>query len=375
MKKYKVTLSGEERQSLEHLISRGKGAARKLLHARILLKADEAAGWSDEQISEALEVSLSTIGRVRERFVEEGLVAALERKAPKRVYQRRLDGVQEAHLVALVCSPPPEERGRWTLKLLAEKLVELGYVESVGRETVRQTLKKNELKPWLKQQWCLPTQADGAFVYHMEDVLEVYQRPYDPLHPTVCMDEMSKQLVGEITQPLPLEVGQPQRYDYEYVRNGVNNLFLFFEPLAGQRFIKVTDRRTKVDWAEAVRDLVDVYYPHAPRITLVMDNLNTHSLGALYEAFEPAEAKRIADRLKIHHTPKHGSWLNMAEMEFSVLARQCLDRRIPETALLKHYIATWQARRNLAQVKVDWRFTTADARIKLKRLYPSNHDG
>jgi len=219
--------------------------------------------------------------------------------------------------------------------------------------------------------WCLPAQADGEFVYHMEDVLEVYQRPYDALHPTVCMDELSKQLVGEVAQPLPLEAGQPVRYDYEYVRQGVNNLFMFFEPLVGRRFIQVTEHRTKVDWAYAVRELVDVHYPEAETITLVMDNLNTHSLGALYEAFEPAEAKRIADRLEIHYTPKHGSWLNMAEIELSVLARQCLDRRIPDAALLKCSVAAWQTRRNQAQVKVDWRFTTADARIKLKRLYPS----
>jgi hypothetical protein len=222
--------------------------------------------------------------------------------------------------------------------------------------------------------WCLPAQADGEFVYHMEDVLEVYQRPYDVRHPTVCMDELSKQLVGEVAQPLPLAVGQPLRCDYEYVRHGVSNLFMFFEPLAGQRFIKVTDHRTKVDWAYAVRDLVDIYYPEAETITLVMDNLNTHSLGALYEAFEPAEAKRIADRLDIHYTPKHGSWLNMAEIELSVLARQGLDRRIPDVALLKRSVAAWQTRRNQAQAKVDWRFTTADARIKLKRLYPSIQD-
>jgi hypothetical protein len=205
----------------------------------------------------------------------------------------------------------------------------------------------------------------------MEDVLEVYHQPYDPLHPTVCMDELSKQLVGEVAQPLPLEVGQPPRYDYEYVRHGVSNLFMFFEPLTGQRFVKVTDHRTKIDWAHAVRDLVDVHYPEAETITLVMDNLNTHSLGSLYEAFEPDEARRIADRLEVHYTPKHGSWLNMAEIELSVLARQCLDRRIPEAGLLRHDVAAWQTRRNQAQVKVDWRFTTADARIKLKRLYPS----
>ncbi len=223
--------------------------------------------------------------------------------------------------------------------------------------------------------WCIPALADGEFVYHMEDVLDVYQRPYDPRYPTVCMDELSKQLVGEVVQPLPLEVGQPARYDYEYVRNGTGNVFMFVEPLAGRRFVTVTDRRTKIDWADAVRDLVNLHYPQAERITLVMDNLNTHSPGSLYEAFEPAEAKRIADRLDIHYTPKHGSWLNMAEIELGVLSGQCLNRRIPDQPTLRRCVVLWQSKRNHAQVTVKWRFTTADARIKLKRLYPSFHGG
>jgi DDE superfamily endonuclease len=222
--------------------------------------------------------------------------------------------------------------------------------------------------------WCIPAQADGEFVYHMEDILAVYHRPYNPQRPTICMDETSKQLVGELLQALPLQAGQPACYDYEYVRNGVNNLFMFFEPLAGQRFVKVTEHRTKVDWAHAVRDLVDLHYPQAACITLVMDNLNTHSLGSLYEAFEPAEAQRLAARLEIHYTPKHASWLNMAEIEFGVLSRQCLDRRIPDPDTLRRSVAAWQTKRNQRHVKVDWQFTTADARIKLKRLYPSIHD-
>ena len=221
---------------------------------------------------------------------------------------------------------------------------------------------------------CIPAKADGEFVCHMEDVLDVYQQPYDPRRPMVCMDELSKQLVGEVTPPLPLEPGQPARCDYEYERQGTANLFMFFEPLVGHRFVQVTDHRTKIDWAYAVRELVDVHYPEAERIILVMDNLNTHSLGSLYEAFEPTEAKRIADRLDVHHTPKHGSWLNMAEIELGVLSRQCLDRRIPNQSHLIQYVALWQSNRNQAQVKVDWRFTTADARIKLKRLYPSIHE-
>jgi hypothetical protein len=205
----------------------------------------------------------------------------------------------------------------------------------------------------------------------MEDVLEVYTLPFDPKRPQVCMDELSKQLVGETRTPIPAAPGQPERCDYEYVRKGVGNLFIFFEPLAGRREVKVTGRRTMLDWAEAVRELVEVHYPKAERIVLVMDNLNTHGIGSLYEAFPPAEARRIAKKLEIHHTPKHGSWLNMAESELSILARQCLNQRIPDLEQLRHEVSAWQDERNQAGKPMIWRFTTDDARIRLARLYPS----
>jgi transposase len=205
----------------------------------------------------------------------------------------------------------------------------------------------------------------------MEDVLEVYHRPYDPQRPQVCLDEASKQLLGETREPLPLLPGLPRRQDYEYVRNGTSNLFMLFDPLSGRRRVKVTARRTKVDLAEMLREIVDVDYPDAEIVVLVMDNLNTHTLGALYEAFEPAEALRIARRLEIHYTPKHGSWLNMAEIELSVLARQCLRQRIPDAVTLAAEVAAWEQRRNEAGARTEWRFTTEDARIKLKHLYPS----
>lgn len=208
----------------------------------------------------------------------------------------------------------------------------------------------------------------------MEEVLEVYTRPVDPLRPQVCMDETSKQLVGETRTPLPPAPGQPERYDYEYVRHGVANLFMFFEPLAGRREVKVTERRTRVDWAEAIRELIDVHYPQAEKIVLVMDNLNTHSLGSLYEAFAPAEAWRLAQKLEIHYTPKHGSWLNMAESEMSILARQCLNRRIPDPETLQREVSAWQRARNQAEARTVWRFTQEDARIRLARLYPSLED-
>jgi hypothetical protein len=223
----------------------------------------------------------------------------------------------------------------------------------------------------LSKQWVIPPEHTGEFVWHMEDVLGVYTRPYDPRFPQVCLDETSKQLLRDTREPLPMEPGQPERVDYEYERAGVMNLFLICEPLAGKCWVSVTDHRTKRDFAQQIKELVDERYPEAERIVLVMDNLNTHSPGSLYEAFAPAEAKRLADKLEIHHTPKHGSWLNMAEIELSVLARQCLDRRVPDADTLKAEVAAWQDRRNGSTAPIDWRLTTEDARIKLKRLYPS----
>jgi hypothetical protein len=205
----------------------------------------------------------------------------------------------------------------------------------------------------------------------MEEVLTVYHLPEDPQIPLVCMDEASKQLVGETRMPLPMRPGDIAHEDYEYERHGVANLFMLFAPLLGWRQVIVTDRRTMRDWSYVMRDLVDVHFPQAPTIRVVLDNLNTHLAGSLYEAFPPAEARRILDRLELHYTPKHGSWLNMAETELSVLGRQCLDRRIPDKARLAHEVAAWQARRNHAETTMHWRFTTADARIKLTHLYPT----
>jgi hypothetical protein len=247
----------------------------------------------------------------------------------------------------------------------------------------------------------IPPEANADFVCAMEDVLEVYQRPYDPKRPVVCVDEATKQLVKETRQIIPAAPGRPERVDYEYernqwlnvlnawfvfrrrrfdepiraitlcVRNGTSNLFMICEPLAGRRRVKVTDRRTKIDFAHVLREIVDEDYSGAEVIVLVMDNLNTHKPASLYEAFEPSEARRILNRLEIHYTPKHGSWLDMAEIELNVLQKQCLDRRIPDQPTLIGEVAVWEQSRNNANSKVNWQFTTEDARIKLKRLYPS----
>ncbi len=374
MKKYVITLTEDERVQLKTMLTKDKAAARKLTHARILLKADSSPGspaWTDAQISEALEADLKTVANLRERFVQEGFEAALQGHSTRNHRSRRVDGECEARLIAALCGPAPAGYVRWSLRLLADKAVALDIVEvPISYETVRQVLRANELKPWLRKEWCIPPEQNGEFVCHMEDILEVYRRVRDPRRPLICMDEMPYQLIAETRTLQPLQRSRARRYDYEYKREGVANIFMVFAPLLGQRWVRVTKRRTRQDWAYLIRDFVDGVFPKAERIVLVMDNLNTHVGGALYETFPPAEARRLFNKLEIHYTPKHGSWLNMAEIELSVLSRQCLDRRIDTQRFLAREVAAWTKSRNASTSRVDWQFTTADARIKLKRLYP-----
>ena len=219
--------------------------------------------------------------------------------------------------------------------------------------------------------WCIPDKPSAEFVYHMEDVLDVYHRPYDPKRPVVCVDETFKQLIGETREPLSMRPGSVERVDYVYTRNGVASLFLACEPLAGWRTIAIAEHRRRVDWAAFIRSLLEGRYRDAERVVLVMDQLNTHSPASLYEAFPPEEAKRLAERIEIHHTPKHGSWLNMAEIELSALTRQCLSRRIARADTLQRQIGAWVDRRNAGPTRIRWQFATQDARIKLRTLYPS----
>ena len=371
--KYIVRLSHEERGQLENLAARGRVAKATRQRAQVLLHADQGQdgpGKVDEAIADLVGVSLSTVHRVRQQLVEEGLEASLYRKPATNRQYRKLDGVQEAHLVALACSPPPAGRVCWTMQLLADKLVELEIVRLDRARGRSHHAKKNVLQPWRKEQWVLPPEQNADFVCAMEDVLEVYQRPYDPQRPVVCFDEQSKQLTKETRRAIPAAPGRPARIDYEYERNGTANLFMIFEPLAGKRRVKVTDRRTALDFAEVIRELVESY-PTAEKIVLVMDNLNTHKMASLYEAFAPDEARRLIERLEVHYTPKHGSWLDMAETELSAMTKQCLRRRIPDKPTLIGEVAAWESSRNTARCRINWRFTTADARIKLKRLYPS----
>lgn len=230
--------------------------------------------------------------------------------------------------------------------------------------------KKNELKPHLKKYWCIPPEKNGEFVARMEDVLDLYQEPHDFDYPVICMDETSKQLTSEVRRSIPVQAGQPKRIDFEYERNGVANIFMFTEALTGWRRASVTKRRTKIDWAHEIKHLLEVDYPKVIKVRLVMDNLNTHTPGSLYEAFEPKVARRLLERLDFHYTPKHGSWLNMAEIELKALSTQCLNRRIESRKMLTEEVEAWESERNDSSIWIDWQFTTKDARTKLKRLYP-----
>jgi transposase len=364
--RYRVELTQSERDELTALLSGGRHAVRKLKRAQILLAAD--AGTSDEQISATLRVSGSTIYRTKRRFVEANLEVALSEE-PRRGAGRKLSGKEEALLVATACSKPPPGRARWTLELLAGELVELTEHEELSRETVRRRLAENHLKPWRKDMWCIP-KVDGEYVARMENVLDLYAEVPDPQRPVVCFDESPTQLIGEVRQPIAAKPGHLERYDYEYRRNGTVNLFVFLDAHRPWRRVKVTDRRTNLDFARCMRDLVDLHYPDAPVVRVVLDNLSTHSSGALYDAFPAPEARRVLKRLEFHHTPKHASWLNMVEIEIGVLRRQCLDRRIDNKDQLVAEIAAWETQRNADKAQINWMFTTEKAREKLRKAYP-----
>ena len=377
MNKYRVTLTAEERTELERLVSVGKGAARKLTHARILLLADTAAGveHSDEEIVAALRVGLCTVGRVRQRLVTQGLPAALNPRAqPQRPDKIKIKGDVEQALLRLACSEPPEGRCHWTLPLLADELVVVGLVEDISTETVRQALKKTDIQPWIVAPWCIPPRADADSVWRMEDVIQTYSRPYDPAYPVVWFDEACKQLFGEVRPAQRPRPGAPARVDYEYERKGVCHQWLMCEPWRGWRHVRVTERRTRQDYAGCVCELVDGYYPEARKIRLVQDNLNTHDGASLYQAFPPAEARRLLERIEFHYTPKHGSWVNMAETEIRIMNGQCLDRRLDSQSAIAKEVASWEARRNTQQARIHWTFTLAAARRRLRKLYPSIED-
>jgi hypothetical protein len=323
----------DERDQLNALIQKGKAPVRQVLKVRILLKADASGAgeaWSDGRIAAALDTSTDTIARTRQQLVEGGIDAALTRgHSPNSARKRIFDGAAEAKLIALACSAPPRGRKRRTLALLENAVMELRIVDRAGDDTIGRTLKKRP-KPHLQKQWVIPSEANAAFVAAMKDVLEVYHSRMIQLVLWSASDETTKQLIKETRVPVPAKPGQPARHDYEYERNGTANLFMLFAALEGWRHIRVTERHTVADYAQVLKDLSDTHFPSAMKIVLVHDNLSTHNPASPYEAFPAAEARRLVERFDWHYTPKHGSWLDMAEAELSVLSGQCLDRRIPD---------------------------------------------
>ena len=364
--RYRVDLSEAERSELKALLRGGRRAARTLKRAQILLAAD--AGMPDETIAQSLGVGGSTVYRTKRRFVEGNLDKALHEE-PRPGAARKLSAQEEALLVATACSRPPEGRARWTIELLAGEFVRLTEHDGISRETVRRRLAETELNPWREKMWCVP-KIDGEYVARMENVLDLYAEPPDPKYPVVCLDESPVQLIGEVREPIAAAPGQIERVDYEYRRCGTVNLFVAVDAHRPWRKVSVTQQRTAQDYAERLRELVDVDYPGATCIRVVQDNLSTHTPGALYEAFPAPEAHRILERLEFHYTPKHASWLNMVEIEIGVLKGQCLDRRIDDRVELEREIAAWQRRRNAAGARVKWMFTTEKARAKMGRAYP-----
>jgi hypothetical protein len=300
--------------------------------------------------------------------VEANLEGALTEE-PRPGVERKLSSKEEALLVATASSKPPPGRARWTLELLADEMVRLTDHEELSSETVRRRLAENHLKPWRKDMWCIP-KVDGEYVARMEDVLDLYAEAPDPQRPVVCFDESPTQLIGEVREPVPAKPGQLERYDCEYRRNGAVNLFVFLDVHRPWRKVKVTENRAAVDFAACMRDLADVHFPKAERIRVVLDNLSTHSAGALYQVFPPYEARRLLRRLEFHYVPKHASWLNMVEIEIGVLRGQCLDRRIASQKQLVSEIAAWEHQRNASGARIKWMFTTEKARTKMRRAYP-----
>jgi transposase len=366
--RYRIELSEAERATLQAMLSGGRHAARTLKRAQILVAAD--AGVPDETIAQSVAVGGSTVYRTKRRFVEGNLERALSEE-PRPGAARKLSGPEEALLVAAACAKPPAGRARWTLELLAGEIVRLTKHDNLSRETVRRRLADNALKPWQQKMWCVP-KIDGEYVARMEDVLDLYAEAPDPMRPVVCFDESPVQLIGETRQPLPAVPGQIERVDYEYRRCGTVNLFVFLDAHRPWRKVNVTDRRTAKDFAVCMRELVDLHYPQAERIRIVMDNLSTHTPGSLYEAFPASEAHRLLGRLEFHFTPKHASWLNMVEIEIGVLKGQCLDRRIDTREGLEREIAAWERERNAAGARITWMFTTEKARAKMGRAYPKS---
>ena len=371
-KKYKIELTDNELKILKSVIRKNKTSKTIRCRCQIIIDLDEVHGkvFTYEQSAKSIGVCLTTVTNTVKKYFEGGIDAVTEfkRNVNSDNARRVLDGRAEARIIELACGPVPEGHSRWTIRLLAEKS-KIVLDTPVSREAIRRAL-KNELRPHKNDYWCIPTKDDAEFVACMEDVLDVYETPYNPERPDVCIDEKPYRLLGDVREPMPMCPGSNQKIDSEYVRNGTCSIFAFVEPLGGTHHVSVREHRTAFDWAEEIKYLVDVMYPDVEKIILVMDNLNTHKPASLYKRYPADEARRIIKRLEIHYTPKHGSWLDIAEIELNVMTRQCLSRRIKNITNLREELAAWEVERNIFAAKVNWQFRTVDARVKLNSLYP-----
>ena len=370
--KYIITLTPKDQKTLKSIVSKGVNSARTIKRANFLLRyaAYENDDMSMAKLLEVIGLSKSTLHNILKDYLERGIDCIYRKKRKTPPIEAKITGDVEAHLIALACHTPPEGYCKWTLRLLSEKMVQMKYIDSISHTSVGNVMKKNCLKPHLVEEWCIPKEQSADFAACMEDVLEVYSRPYDEHFPVVCMDEKPLQLLSDARSGHRKKNGTYIQ-DSEYVRNGTCSIFLFTEPLSGFRYATALERRTKVDWAKQMKYVADTFYPDAEKIILVCDNLNTHNKSSFYEAFLPSEALRLAKRFEFHYTPKHGSWLDIAEIELAALSKQCLGkRRINNLGDLNSEITKWQQDRNERQKSVEWQFTAENARIKLKHLYP-----
>ena len=384
--KYRIELSDSEIEKLREITHKGKAAAKTIMHANILLNTNDRAEnkKNNREIAEIFSISANTVNEVRKTYAESGLEAALNRKTRLTpANASKITGDFEAQAIAAALSPAPKGRSNWTLRLLAEHCMEKKYIVSISHTTIGDMLNTNEVKPHLSKYWCIPKENDAHFVAHMEDVLGIYERVYNPEIPVICMDEKPIQLLDEIRERVsakPLRTdpetglikhGELEKVDYQYERCGVASIFIFTEPLAGWRYVEALNTRKKGDFAMMIKKICDTFYPNINKIILISDNLNTHNISSFYEAFPPETAYRLLQKIEFHHTPLHGSWLNIAECELSSLAIQALgNQRINSVDLLNEIINDWQLVRNSRQKGVNWQFTNEKARIKLKRLYP-----
>ena len=368
---YRVSLSPVERKKIQHAKRKANSDNRRVRYA-IILAADEKRyghALTYKKIAAKAGASIPTVVDTLKKFCTGGITKAVTplRNPNSDTSRLKVTGADEARIIAKACSAPPEGYCRWTLKLLDQEVI---LEEPVSISTIGRVLRNNALHPHLDEYWCIPPEEDPEFVARMEDILDIYEQPYDPKYPLWCIDEKPYQILGETREPLPMRPGDIKKIDSEYKRNGTVSIFCFIKPHTGEIRHSVEETRTAVDFAEKLRFLVDVIEPEAEKITLVMDNLNTHSIASLYKAFPPEEAARIRRKLYIHYTPVHGSWLDIAEIGINIMTRECLDRRIPSIESLRSEMECWNTRYNENPSPVNWQFTTKDARLKLRHLHP-----